>query len=129
MHTRNIFKNIISFLLVLAAIVSGVMVFFVTRGRLAAAANSYNLMLAADVLIVVYALIDLICGLIALARRVPRKVVRVRPFIQIAVIMAVTALFISAVNGIFIDHLVILGVCGILIPELFFLLLSLIMAR
>ena len=80
-------------------------------------------------IIFIYSLIFLICGLLALVRTIPRKVVSVRPFVQVGVFMAVIQLILSAAGGIFINHLIILAVCGILIPQIFFFTIGAIMAR
>lgn len=113
----------------ICGIISGIMIYPLTRARMAAAANSYNMMLAADVILFIYALLFLICGLLALTRTVPRKVVRVRPFVQVGVFMALLQLIISAINGILISHLIILAVCGVFIPQIFFFIIGAIMAR
>lgn len=129
MMFRNTLKNIFSILLLISGIVSGAMIFFVTRSRLEAVANSHKMMLAADVLMFIYALIYVVCGLLALSRSIPRKVVRVRPFVQVGVFLAIAALIISLANGILVSHVIILAVCGILIPQIFFFIIGAIMAR
>lgn len=129
MGTRNTIKNILSFLLILSGIVCAAMIYFVTRSRLDAVANSYNVMLAADVMIFIYAMIYFVCGLVALFRRTPRRVVKVRPFIEVGVFLCIIQLIISATNGILISHLIILAAAGILIPQLYFFIIGAIMAR
>ncbi len=129
MMFRNTLKNIFSILLLISGIVSGAMIFFVTRSRLEAVANSHKMMLAADVLMFIYALIYVVCGLLALSRSIPRKVVRVRPFVQVGVFLAIASLIISLANGILVSHIIILAVCGILIPQIFFFIIGAIMAR
>ncbi len=129
MMFRNTLKNIFSILLLISGIVSGAMIFFVTRSRLSAVANSHKMMLAADVLMFIYALIYIVCGLLALSRSIPRKVVRVRPFVQVGVFLAIASLIISLANGILVSHIIILAVCGILIPQIFFFIIGAIMAR
>lgn len=129
MRLSNTIKNILSILLLLSGLACGAMIFFVTRQRLTAVDNSYKLMLACDVMIFIYALIYLICGLTALFRRIPRQVVKVRPFVQVGVFLAVIQLILSAVNGILVNHIIILAVCGIFIPQIFFFVIGAIMAR
>lgn len=126
---RNTLKNILSILLLISGFVCGAMIFFVTRSRLGAVANSHKMMLAADVLMFIYALIYIVCGFLALSRSIPRKVVRVRPFVQVGVFLAIASVIISLANGIMVSHIIILAVCGVLIPQIFFFIIGAIMAR
>ncbi len=124
MDVRNALKNIICILLILAGICGFVMIFLIVRSRNEAVNVSRILTIASAVMIFIYSLINLLCGVIALFRRIPRKAVRVRPFVQVSVILGILQIIVSAYNGILIPHLIILGVAGVLIPELFFLLIG-----
>ena len=129
MRARTVVKNILGILLLLVGLTGFAMIYIVTRSRLNAVANSYNLMIISDILMLVYSLIYFICAICTLSRRSPRRVASVRPFVQLGVFLAIGQLIVSAFNGIVIWHMIVLGVCGVLIPELFFLLLAHIMAR
>lgn len=124
MDVRNALKNIICILLILAGICGFVMILMIVRSRNEAVNVSRILTIASAVMIFIYSLINLLCGVIALFRRIPRKAVRVRPFVQVSVILGILQIIVSAYNGILIPHLIILGVAGVLIPELFFLLIG-----
>lgn len=111
-------------MLILAGICGFIMIFLIVRSRGEAVNVSRILTIASAVMIFIYSLINLLCGSIALFRRIPRKAVRVRPFVQVSAILAILQILVSAYNGILIPHLIILGVIGVLIPELFFLLIG-----
>lgn len=121
MVIREAFKNIICILLTLAGLCGFVMIFLLVRSRNEAVDVSRLLTMISAVVLLVYSLINFLCGLIALFRRIPRKAVRVRPFVQVAALLAILNILVCAYNGILIPHLIVLCVSGVLIPEIFFL--------
>ena len=121
MDLRNFLKNTICILLTLGGFTGLVMTFLIVRSRHAAVSTSQILTMITAVMMIVYSLINIICGIIALFRRIPRKAVRVRPFVEVGAIISILQIIISAYNGIQIIHLIIIAICGVLIPEIFFL--------
>ncbi|MGI6071613.1 MAG: hypothetical protein ACOX75_01175 [Lachnospiraceae bacterium] len=124
MSIKDFFKAALSMLLLFSGLTGLVMIFFVTASRLYSVNTSYIITIICAVMMVVYSLINLISGISALASKTIRRAARVRPFVQIAAIIAIVQLILSATNGILLSHLIILGIAGVLIPELFFLLID-----
>ena len=117
---RNFFKNFLGILLILSGIAAIVMIFLLTKSRHESVAVSDGLTIAANVIIAVYALINIICGFVFLARRIPRKAIKVRPFVQVSAVLGLVQIIISASNGILIPHLFIMLGIAVVVPEIFF---------
>lgn len=124
MRTRGFLKNLMSVLLMAAGLCDFVMTFIIAKSRENAVNTSRSLMIAAAIAMIVYSLIYLISGIIALTRRNVRKAAKVRPFVLFGVIVSLAQVVISTTNGIIISHLVIIAISGIAIPVLFFLLVA-----
>lgn len=129
MNSRNILKIILSTTLIIASAVGFFMIYVISKYRLTAVDNSFKLMIVSAVLMALYFLIDLVCAIASIVQRSARKIAGIRPFVQISVIIAFVQIFIAAINGILLDHLITIVLCGIIIPEVYFLFSKMIIAR
>lgn len=128
MGAKDIMKNILGIVLLIAAIGSAVMALFVYSSRQSAPNTNELYTLIAAGLMAIYSLMNIVSAFIAIGRRNRRKAARVRPVIQIAVVLAIIQIVISAMNGIYVSHLLILLGTSIAIPEIVLLLLGIIAA-
>lgn len=116
MKAKNFVYSLSGIFMMAAALFGAYTAVLVFISRLNSNEASFILAVAAAVLSFVYSIINFVLGLFVFKRKNRRQIMGNIRLGVVSIILFVVQILLSAVNGIAINHLVILAICAFVIP-------------